>query len=63
MTVIFYAYDNANFLCVYILFIATYNRFLMHNYRHTENMVNKLESAGLGYHVSASQTYEKIGML
>ncbi|XP_057290514.1 E3 ubiquitin-protein ligase rnf213-alpha-like isoform X3 [Hydractinia symbiolongicarpus] len=29
--------------------------------RHTEEMVAKLESAGLGYHVSAALTYEKIG--
>ena len=31
--------------------------------RHSEEMVQRLESAGLGYHVGAKQTYEKIGKL
>ena len=30
-------------------------------FRHTESMISKLESAGLGYHVDAASTYEKIG--
>ena len=30
-------------------------------FRHTESMISKLESAGLGYHVNVASTYEKIG--
>jgi len=29
--------------------------------RHTNEMIKKLETAGLGYHVGAVDTYEKIG--
>nr|XP_047126393.1 E3 ubiquitin-protein ligase RNF213 isoform X3 [Hydra vulgaris] len=29
--------------------------------KHSENMIKKLESAGLGYHVNSKSTYEKIG--
>ena len=29
--------------------------------RHSEEMIQRLESAGLGYHVGAKQSYEKIG--
>ena len=31
--------------------------------RHTKEMIKKLESAGLGYHVSADETEDKLGML
>ena len=30
--------------------------------RHTDEMIKKLESAGLGYHVSADETEDKLGM-
>lgn len=30
-------------------------------FRHSESMINKLETAGLGYHVNVANTYEKIG--
>ena len=29
--------------------------------RHTDEMITKLESAGLGYHVKADETTERIG--
>ena len=29
--------------------------------RHSEEMINKLDTAGLGYHVSGEKTYEKLG--
>ena len=32
-------------------------------YRHTKEMIKKLESAGLGYHVSADDTEDKLGMM
>ena len=32
-------------------------------YRHTKEMIQKLESAGLGYHVSADDTEDKLGMM
>ena len=35
--------------------------FLFH--RHTQEMIQKLESAGLGYHVSADETEDKLGIL
>ena len=31
--------------------------------RHTNDMIHKLESAGLGYHVSAEETEDKLGMI
>lgn len=31
--------------------------------RHTKEMIQKLESAGLGYHVSADETEDKLGMI
>ena len=31
-------------------------------FRHTEEMIQKLESAGLGYHVSADETEDKLGI-
>ena len=39
--------DNFNFTCFF--------------FRHSERMINKLETAGLGYHVNVANTYEKIG--
>ena len=33
----------------------------MINFRHTDEMIKKLESAGLGYHVSADETEDKLG--
>ncbi len=30
-------------------------------YRHTEEMIHKLESAGLGYHVETQQTHDRLG--
>ena len=30
-------------------------------FRHTKEMIKKLESAGLGYHVSADETEDKLG--
>lgn len=33
------------------------------SFRHTKEMIQKLESAGLGYHVSADQTGDKLGMI
>ena len=35
--------------------------FVSFSYRHTEEMIHKLESAGLGYHVAAQQTRDKLG--
>ena len=35
--------------------------FLFH--RHTQEMIQKLESAGLGYHVSADETEDKLGIM
>jgi hypothetical protein len=32
-------------------------------FRHTKEMIRKLESAGLGYHVSADETEDKLGMM
>jgi hypothetical protein len=32
-------------------------------FRHTKEMIQKLESAGLGYHVSADETEDKLGMM
>jgi hypothetical protein len=32
-------------------------------FRHTKEMIQKLESAGLGYHVSADETEDKLGMV
>ena len=29
--------------------------------RHTDEMIQKLESAGLGYHVTAEETAERLG--
>ncbi len=37
--------------------------FSMICFRHTEEMIQKLESAGLGYHVSADETEDKLGMM
>ncbi|XP_066918681.1 E3 ubiquitin-protein ligase rnf213-alpha-like [Clytia hemisphaerica] len=31
--------------------------------RHSQDMIERLESAGLGYHVGTDQTYEKIGQI
>lgn len=33
------------------------------HYRHTDKMISKLESAGLGFFVKASETKQKLGML
>ena len=33
----------------------------VHCFRHTKEMIKKLESAGLGYHVSADETEDKLG--
>ena len=30
-------------------------------YRHTEEMIEKLESAGLGFYVKATETQQKLG--
>jgi hypothetical protein len=35
----------------------------MIRFRHTKEMIQKLESAGLGYHVSADETEDKLGMM
>ena len=35
--------------------------YIYSNFRHTTEMIKKLETAGLGYHVGAVDTYEKIG--
>ena len=32
-------------------------------FRHTEEMIKKLESAGLGYHVRADETEERLGRI
>ena len=34
----------------------------MHN-RHSRQMIKKLESAGLGFHVKANETMERLGMI
>ena len=31
------------------------------HYRHTEEMIEKLESAGLGFYVKATETQQKLG--
>ena len=33
------------------------------NYRHTDEMIGKLESAGLGFYVKATETQQKLGKL
>lgn len=30
--------------------------------RHTDDMIHKLESAGLGYHVKADESEDRLGM-
>ena len=35
--------------------------FVYFSYRHTEEMIHKLESAGLGYHVATQQTRDRFG--
>ena len=42
---------NLNLKIKYVFFI-----------RHSDAMVKHLESAGLGYHVTGDQSYEKFGM-
>ena len=32
-------------------------------YRHTDEMIGKLESAGLGFYVKATETQQKLGKL
>ena len=32
-------------------------------YRHTDKMIKKLESAGLGFYVKATETQQKLGEL
>ena len=46
-----------------MLVVVSYLRFLQFINRHTNEMIKKLETAGLGYHVGAVDTYEKIGKL
>ena len=36
---------------------------LRHSYRHTENMIKKLESAGLGFYVKYTETQDRLGMV
>ena len=31
-------------------------------FRHTDDMIHKLESAGLGYHVKADESEDRLGM-
>lgn len=32
-------------------------------YRHSDDMINRLERAGLGYHVNSDETDDKLGKL
>ena len=43
-------------LSIYMLMLFSPNR-------HTNDMIHKLESAGLGYHVSAEETEDKLGIV
>ena len=36
---------------------------LNHSYRHSESMIKKLESAGLGFFIKINETKQKLGML
>ena len=43
--------------------LSIYKLMLFSSNRHTNDMIHKLESAGLGYHVSAEETEDKLGMI
>ena len=40
---------------------CTYEKSAVLLYRHSEEMIMKLESAGLGFYVRATETHEKLG--
>ena len=40
---------------------CTFQLFL--RFRHTDEMIQKLESAGLGYHVKADETTDRLGKI
>lgn len=40
--------------CIFVVFLS---------FRHSEDLIKKLEQAGLGYHVEAEKTTDKLGML
>ena len=41
---------------------STYNLLIVISCRHTDDMIKKLESAGLGFYVKATETQHKLGM-
>ena len=49
-----------------ILLVPKLSKYMLMRFspnRHTNDMIHKLESAGLGYHVSAEETEDKLGMI
>ena len=41
---------------------ACVQRWYDFTYRHTDDMIHKLESAGLGYHVKTEESDDRLGM-
>ena len=58
------------YVCIYYIITTAHVFFLLGTKsifsslpnRHTIEMIDKLESAGLGYHVSADKTEDKLGI-